>query len=261
MLDAPAQRLSVPRDHPRRAAPHPRVTLLGRFAVTDFPAESETALPSSGRRVVALAALHPRIKARSEIIAALWPHLAGKRASANLRSALSRLRSSTPHLLSCDLQTVHLAPGVSVDAWEMEQLAAGVARGAVPDSAFDDVPVEALTAELLPGWDDEWVILERDRLRELRLHVLEQLAARFVERSNLVRAIQLLYEILRVDPLRESAMRTLIELHLGEGNQAQAVREFLSFRERLHTELQLPPSQAMTGLMAGLVPRFARTDL
>jgi len=149
--------------------------------------------------------------------------------------------------------TVRLASEVHVDAWEVESIATQLAGGAATVDLVEAMPVERLTAELLPGWDDDWVILERDRLRELSLHALELSAAVLAERS-LVRAIQTLYDVLRIDPLRESAMRALIEIHLAEGNQAQAVRCYLSFRERLRAELGVGPSESMTALMAGLRP-------
>lgn len=254
-----AQRPLAPQRHVARstlprAAHDPRVTLLGRFAVTH--ATNDATLSSSARRIVALAALHPRLTARSDVAEKLWPDLPASRAKANLRSTLSRLRAACPYLLAPGATAVRLADGVHVDTWEVESIASQLASGGAEAELAETVPIEPLTAELLPGWDDEWVILERDRLRELSLHTLEQSAAGLATQRRFVRAIQTLYEVLRIDSLRESAMRSLIEVHLAEGNQAQAVRCYLSFRQRLRAELGVSPSDSMTGLMSGLrIPR------
>jgi hypothetical protein len=55
-----------------------------------------------------------------------------------------------------------------------------VLDGAV--TADDELLAEALAAnlyeDLLPAWDDDWLVLERERHRQLRLHALENLSAR-----------------------------------------------------------------------------------
>jgi DNA-binding SARP family transcriptional activator len=57
------------------------------------------------------------------------------------------------------------------------------------------------------------------------------------------------------EPLRESAHREVTAVHLAEGNTAEALRHFESYRERLRNELGLSPS---TGFRRMLAPYLGR---
>ena len=211
-------------------------------------------MPHAAARVVALAALERAPLSRSHVAATLWPDLPAARAAACLRAALSRLAGACPALISTDPTAVGLAPDVTVDARELDQLTLSVIAG----GAACDIPPERLAIELLPGWDDEWVAFERDRLRQLCLHALEALSAQQLEQRQFGSAIATAYAALRMDPLRESAARTLVEIHLAEGNRAPAVRSYLEFRERSLAELGIEPSAAMRALVAPLVMSSGR---
>jgi DNA-binding SARP family transcriptional activator len=49
--------------------------------------------------------------------------------------------------------------------------------------------------------------------------------------------------------LRESAVRSLIAVHLAERNYVEAVRRYRAFREELRTELQVEPSRDLAELI------------
>jgi DNA-binding SARP family transcriptional activator len=52
------------------------------------------------------------------------------------------------------------------------------------------------------------------------------------------------------EPLRESAHRALIGVHLAEGNVAEAMRRFDACRKLLRTQLGIEPSLDLHRLMA-----------
>jgi DNA-binding SARP family transcriptional activator len=58
-----------------------------------------------------------------------------------------------------------------------------------------------------------------------------------------------------VEPLRESAHRALVRVHLAQGNVAEAVRAYESFRALLAADLGVEP----TAQMDALVCRFRRS--
>ena len=58
-----------------------------------------------------------------------------------------------------------------------------------------------------------------------------------------------------MEPLRESGHRSVIRVHLAEGNQADALRQYHLFRNLLRQELRLEPSDQMHELMAELITR------
>ena len=41
-----------------------------------------------------------------------------------------------------------------------------------------DLRTDSLRSDLLPDWDEDWVLVEREQFRQLRLHALEALSAR-----------------------------------------------------------------------------------
>jgi DNA-binding SARP family transcriptional activator len=52
-----------------------------------------------------------------------------------------------------------------------------------------------------------------------------------------------------IDPLRESAHRLMIQALMAQGNAADAVRVYDSYRDRLHNELGLEPSSSIADLL------------
>jgi hypothetical protein len=61
-------------------------------------------------------------------------------------------------------------------------------------------------------------------------------------------ALEAALAALRSDPLRESAYRAVIEVHLAEGNLHEARRQYLACLRMVRAELSLSPSTAMLDL-------------
>lgn len=112
--------------------------------------------------------------------------------------------------------------------------------------------LELLTNELLPGWYEEWVVTERDRLRQLRLHGLEALCGRYAAVGRFGQAIQAGMAAVSADPLRESAWRALIQATLSEGNLGEAVKHYRTYRQVVMSELGVEPSDRIRKLISGL---------
>jgi DNA-binding SARP family transcriptional activator len=108
------------------------------------------------------------------------------------------------------------------------------------------------SAELLPDWDDEWVVADRERFRMLRLEALELAAERLIVRAEYGRAIEAALAATVSDPLRESPRRLVIRVHLAENNVASALRAYEDYRSLLDREIGVEPSFAMQRLMAPL---------
>lgn len=181
----------------------------------------------------------------------LSPHLEPDNAAGSPRSTLARLRAATPAVLGTGITQLRLAAGVNVDTRQLEALAIELTGG--DGGMYEEVDLGDLTAELLLGWNGEWVVLERERVQELCLRAIESVAERFAAEGRFARAITAVYQARRIDPLHESAMRVLMQIHLAEGNQVQAVSRYLDFRLRLRAVLGVEPSESVRALMAPLV--------
>ncbi|WP_157869990.1 MULTISPECIES: bacterial transcriptional activator domain-containing protein [unclassified Streptomyces] len=146
---------------------------------------------------------------------------------------------------------LRLAPVVEVDLHAVR----GLARGAVADGPpppDPDALVESLGEELLPRWPDEWLVLERERWDQVRLHALESLAQRLRRDGEYLAALQTALTATEIDPIRETAHRILIEIHIAEGNTACAVKRYKDYQRLLRRELAVEPSPLMTRLVQDL---------
>jgi DNA-binding SARP family transcriptional activator len=235
-----------------------QVDLLDGFTLRPAglpPGATAEDLPRGVQRLVAHVCLSGR-PARAAIAGHLWPDVPEEHAHGSLRSALWRLHKVAPGLIDASGGGLSLAAGVRVDVRELDDWAGRVLdpRTAVEGATL---PAAGLLGDLLPGWYDDWVLLERERLRQLRLHSLEALAVRLAAAGRLAEALQAAYGAVRAEPLRESAHRTLVRVHLSEGNLVEALRAHDAFRDLVQEELGVAPTELMTRLLRG-IPRPGR---
>lgn len=226
-----------------------RLHLLGSFWLTlDGDAHG---LPLGGQRILAALALRGRLS-RTRLAGLLWPDTRPAQAQTNVRHALWRLAQATggTPLVASHAGELHLDARVGTD---VGVLVAG-AHHASGDGG--DAPVGWLAdllrpeaVDLLPDWDDEWLHVDRERMRQLRLHVLDQWARRLTEASDFGLALEVALSALHTDVLRESAHRAVIRVHLAEGNVQEARRSFAYCRSVLAAEIGVAPSPATAALV------------
>jgi DNA-binding SARP family transcriptional activator len=144
--------------------------------------------------------------------------------------------------------TVRLDPTVEVDVDTLVRVATRVGDGGAPPRWAEGV-LAAGRHDLLPGWYDDWVLVERERLRQLRLHTLEEIARAHLRAGQHGDALQAALEAMRAEPLRETPHRLIVEIHLAEGNAYEAVHAFYVYRDLILRDLQLEPSTAMCALL------------
>lgn len=220
-----------------------RLRLVGEFELRG--GDRALRVCPSAQRLLAFLALAGRPVRRTVVAGALALEADESRAAARLRSMLWRVpRPGGVALVDAGPQRVCLAPAVRVDYRETE--------GAVAAGGGE---LAALAEDLLPDWDDDWVVVERERYRQSRLHALEQLCLRHREAGEYDLALRAGLTAVSGEPLRESAHRRVVEVHLAEGNAAEALRQYETFRRLLRADLGLPPSPAIRALVAPLLGR------
>jgi DNA-binding SARP family transcriptional activator len=218
----------------------PTLHLIGGPYVSLGP--RRVSVPEGSKRLVAFVALHRRPVERRHAAGALWPVGDDGRAAGNLRSALWRLRGAGIDILEADKWSIRVRDDVAVDVHSLSDWAARLVGGAAqtPDLAL--MPGWEDGLDLLAGWYEEWVLLERERLRQRMLHALEALSQRLVAERRFGEAVEAAMLAVGAEPLRESAQRALVEAHLAEGNRGEGWRSLRAYRDLLRRELGVDPS-------------------
>ncbi|HST84019.1 MAG TPA: BTAD domain-containing putative transcriptional regulator [Kineosporiaceae bacterium] len=231
--------------------------LLGEFGV--YHSRTPVRVRHCGQRLLAFLGLSRHPVTRSRIAGTLWPESPTAQASASLRATLTRL----PRPGGLSLTTNHdaqltLSDHVEVDVWVCDEQIRRLRASSVQDAAEPepDDPVSALlNSDVLPLWEQDWVLVERERHRQARLHALERLSICLRQAGRHEEALDMALTAVAGEPLRESAHRRVIEVHLAEGNQAEALRQYAIYRRVLRDELGLSPSEKIRQLLRSALGR------
>ncbi len=238
-----------------------RLTLIGNFAL--WRGSQELAIAPGGQRLIALLALKDRPVGRQHVAGTLWPDYRAERSLADLRTMLWRVNQSAGHVIAATQTFLRLDADIKVDVRNLVAFASRLNEAEVRSQAVDvnSMVLASLVGDLLPDWYDDWLQDEREELRQIRLHTLESLARVLSKSGRHADAVQAALAAIRLEPLRESAHRTLIKIHLAEGNRSEAYRQFQRCMQLLREELGVEPSDSMRllvepGYRPDEVPRF-----
>jgi DNA-binding SARP family transcriptional activator len=207
-------------------------------------------VPEGSKRLLVFVALHRGPIERRLAAGSLWPVNDDLRASGNLRSALWRLRTVGLDVVTADKWSLRLSNGVAVDLHELNDWAARLIRGVPRHDDLTLPPEWPAALDLLPGWYDDWVLMERERLRQRVLHALEALSRLLTGQGRHAEAVDAAMAVVTTEPLRESAQRVLIEAHLAEGNWVEGRRTLEAYRALLYRELGVEPAAELGALVA-----------
>lgn len=205
-------------------------------------------LPANAQRLVAFLALDRRPRSRATVAGVLWRDSSEERAASSLRTALWRARAMAADVIVAGRNDLQLGPEVTVDVGEMIGTARQVSLGV--GALGPGEVVDRLVGDLLPDWGDDWLVIERERVRQIQLHCLEQLCVELAEAGETARAIEAGLAAVAAEPLRESAHRALIKAHLAEGNMVEAVRQYDALRSVLNECLGIEPGEQARALVS-----------
>lgn len=228
--------------------------LGGLFVVRN---DRRIGVPEGSKRLLAFIALHEGRVDRRLTAGTLWPLGDDDRAAGNLRSSLWRLKSAGIDVLCADKCALWLNPRTSLDIDSIDNWSQRVIEGDASDAELRLPRWGGDALDLLPGWYDDWVVFERERLRQRVLHAFEALSRHLVRTRKYAHAIEVALEAVRIEPLRQSAHRALVEAHLAEGNLVEARRIHLEYWRLVRRELGVDPDPnlaVLVGLPKAQVP-------
>src|SRR5689334_21259999 len=123
-------------------------------------------VPEGGKRLLVFVALSTGRVDRRYAAGSLWPFGKDERAAGNLRTALWRLKLAGIDLLESDKCSLMLRPGTVVDVSILCDWAARLVDGSATQADLCAVNWRYDAMDLLPGWYDDCVIFERERIRQ-----------------------------------------------------------------------------------------------
>ncbi|MBX2999221.1 MAG: AAA family ATPase [Caldilineaceae bacterium] len=224
--------------------PPTEIRLLGGFQMT-HRGEPVTDLSGRLQALLARLLLQPNIPcSRQQIAFALWPESTDSQSRTNLRRLLFLLRRALPTIddlveISRDGVAWHPRIAVDVDLLAFESslaTAPGTSRRAALEAA-----VELYAGDLLPDCYDEWILPQRERLRNALAHALDELVLLAEGERDYPAAIVYARRLLRHDPLHEASYWRLMRLLALTGDRAGALQIYHTCATLLYRELGVEP--------------------
>ena len=217
--------------------------LLGKFQVEQNGQPLTSLTSAKGQALLAYLATIRQPRSRSALAGLLWGEAEEKTARANLRTTLSKLQKVVPEGLIVTRQTIAFDPRQSwLDVAVLEQ-AATSGQGLIEAAALyrgellEDLPVsEALGFE-------EWLLVERERYRQLALSVLTQLTEQTLATGQWAEGITAARRLLELEPWHEAGHRQLMRLFNADGQRNAALVQFEHCWQLLTEELGVEPSR------------------
>ena len=230
------------------------LTLLGGFTarwasgqVIDLPGQKDRAL-------LAILALRPGVSfTRDKLAGLLWSDRADKQARDSLKHSLNYLRrclhQACESMIVTDRHSVALdSTAMAVDVTVFEHLLSAGTQETLERA------VALYRGDLLDGFAvqdpgfEGWLVGERQRLRLLVEEALTKLMDYSTVAGAKDRATKAARRLLLLDPLREVACRTLMQVEAHHGHTSQALKIYETLRNKLHRELGVTPEPATTQL-------------
>lgn len=194
-------------------------------------------------------------QAREYLAFRFWPDTREAQALTNLRNLLHKLRHALPtpeRFLLVDARSVQWQPDApyTLDVANFEAAVAHAATAAELASAID-----LYSGELLPSCYDDWILPERERLRQLALATLERLITLLEGARDYRAAIRHSQRLLQLEPLNEALYRRLMSLYAALDDHADALHIYQRCVTMLREEFAAEPAPATQELYERLQQR------
>jgi predicted ATPase/DNA-binding SARP family transcriptional activator len=228
-----------------------KIYLLGQFKLqaNDLPVE----LPSRpAQSLLAYLVLNAGVTQRREKLASLlWPEATETNARSYLRQALWRLRKTLENgsLLWEDylnISDISITFDKLADYWlDADYL---FKTGDVQPVEEMIEAISLYQGELLPGFYDEWVVLERERLQAAYHQKMNRLIECLLQNGEWDKALKWSEQWIRLGYSPEPAFRALMRAYAGLGDQGMVSATYQRCIDSLDRELGLGPSTETTRL-------------
>lgn len=243
------------------------VRMFGGFEVRDRAATYHSTLGRKGRLIACFLFTYPNISHRREkLIEFCSTGHDDRRTKRAFNTVIWRLRcllkkcasevrlSSTGRELSVEAEDTTF-----IDLHRFEAATREVcetSRAPIDRSRLTE-GLDAYVGPYLDGFDEEWILYERERLECLFIRCQCKLLDGCYKQGRIEDAIECGRKILAIDPLHESVQQRLMLLYVLSGRQGAAIRHFDRCSSLLHQECgvrPMPDTLEIAGLIkSGLI--------
>lgn len=207
--------------------------------------------------MLAFLAMSPgRARTRDSIAGTFWPNLSDSQARRCLSKALWQIHSAvgpaldTPkRLIRTAGDTVCLSPDVNVwaDADEfrraLEQVRPSTGLDHLAETERLEYAVSLYRGDFLEGYYEDWLLPEREHLRQRFLAALRRLSDLSMSRGDYETALSHARTLTRHEPLAEDAHQRVMRLAVLLGRHNEAVLQYRFCRRALRDQLGVDPSE------------------
>jgi predicted ATPase/DNA-binding SARP family transcriptional activator len=240
------------------------IELLGLLRVRQGDQETTHVFTrKTGALMAYLACYSTRKHRREELMELLWPEQDPQAAQNNLRVVLTRLRRefqpsdpTAPTLILADRLYVSLH-ACHTDVAEFDALIQAAKGASTPETQIPPLQtaIDLYHGHLLPGFDDAWIMPERQRFADGYLWALDRLTVAAAQARDYDQALVYAHRSIAVDPLRESSHRSVMRLYAAIGRPAAALQQYRELQRLLWEELGATPTAVTQEFAAQLIAR------
>jgi DNA-binding SARP family transcriptional activator/predicted ATPase len=230
-----------------------RLALLGKpkFERNGQPVPGLTSI--KGQALLAYLAVTRQPHSRSALAGLLWSDMPEEVARTNLRVTLSQLRKAVGDVVIGARHSVefnrHSNTWLDVEALE-NAASSGTDLAAAADLYRGDFLADFYVpeAELF----EEWVVVERERLRRLALSMLGTVADSALAQGHWAVGINAARRLLSIEPWHEGGHQQLMKVLVANGQRSAALAQYETCRRILTEELGVEPAAETMALVEAI---------
>jgi DNA-binding SARP family transcriptional activator/predicted ATPase len=252
-----------------------RLILLGEPQVSRNGAPVTGFIYNKALALLVYLAVTRRPHSREALAGLFWGEMPDAAAKANLRKILSTLREVAGPELVIDRQTVAIDPAAAVwlDTQVIEARLSQIRRGhdpsprAQPANILPENDVRQIEdavglyrGDFLEGFYvrsapafEEWVLSERERLRQMALYGLYRLVSHYTAGGDYGQGLDYATRLLSLEPWHEEVHQQMMLLLALSGQRSAAIDQFETCRRLLADELGAEPNRDTVDLYRRIV--------
>jgi len=201
---------------------------------------------------------HPEGSTKEEIGEVFWPEANRETVKLRFKNTIYRLRRAVGNdTISFENEIYKFNQSIDydydVEMFKKELALAGKTSHEEEKAAHLQAAIAHYHGELLPKLDQDWVTIEREKLRQTFIDAVITLMDLNMETGHYEQAIELSDLALKQDPCDEEIHRTAMLVYSALNDRRSLVRQYDRCKSALQKELNLEPSPQTVKLYQSLI--------